>query len=104
MQARESKIDYELDISGDPVDCDRVIVNDAIPASEAAMEAKITAIVTQHHRATIERRLTEAWLDCDCGFLSPNTVTDSHAKASNRQEDSTMIITGALAIDRAIYL
>ena len=45
-QTQESEIDYELDISGDLVDCNRVIVNDAISISEAAMEAEIAAIET----------------------------------------------------------
>ena len=53
-------MDYELDISGDSVDRDFVIVNDAIPTSEAKMEAEIAAIETQCHRATIEHRLAEA--------------------------------------------
>ena len=44
MQAQESEIDYELDISGDLVDRNCVIVNDAIPASEAEIETEIAAI------------------------------------------------------------
>ena len=48
-------MDYELDISGEPVDCDCVVVNYPTSTSEAEMEAEITAIKTQHHRATIER-------------------------------------------------
>ena len=43
-QAQESEIDYELDISGELVDCNHVIVNDPTPASEAEIKAKITAI------------------------------------------------------------
>ena len=59
-QAREPKIDYGFDISGNPVDRNHVIVNDVIPASEAKMEVKIAAIETQCHRTTIEHWLAEA--------------------------------------------
>ena len=97
-------MNYELDISDDSVDHDCVIVNDAIPASEAKMEAEIAVIETQHHRATIERRLTEARSDCNCGFPSPNTITGPHAKAGNHQGNPITTMTGALAINRAAYL
>ena len=69
-QAQESEMDYELDISDEPVDCDCVVVNNPTPASEAEMEAEITAIETQCHRATIERQLAKAWSDCDGNFPS----------------------------------
>ena len=82
-QAQESKMDYELDISGEPVDRNYVIVNDPTPASEAEMEAEIAAIEPQHHRATIKRQLAEAWSDRDCSLSSPTAVTDPHAKAGN---------------------
>ena len=59
-QAQESKMDYEFDIRGDPVDYDRVVVNNSTSVSEAEMEAEIAAIETQHHRATIEHWLAEA--------------------------------------------
>ena len=98
------KIDYEFDISGDPVDRDCVIMNDVIPTSEVMIEAEIATIKTQRHRAIIKRQLAEAWSDCDHDFPSFNNVTDSHAKTGNRQEDPTTTMTGALAIDRAAYL
>ena len=53
-------MDYELDISGNPIDCDHVVVNNSTPASEVEMEAKIAAIETQRHRVTIKHRLAEA--------------------------------------------
>ena len=58
-QAQESEMNYELDISGDFVDHDRVIVNNAIPARKTKMEVEITAIEIQHYRAMIKRWLTE---------------------------------------------
>ena len=79
-------------------------MNDAIPASEAEMEAEITAIETQHHRTTIEHRLAEAQSDRDCGFFSTNTVTGLHAKVGNCQRDPTTTMTSILAIDKAAYL
>ena len=82
-QAQESKIDYELDISSEPMDCNHVVVNDLTPASETEMEAEIAAIETQCYRATIERWLAEAQLDRDCGFPSPTAVTGHHAKIGN---------------------
>ena len=54
VQAQESKMDYELDISDEPIDCDHIVMNDPTPASEAEMEAEIAVIKTQRHRATIE--------------------------------------------------
>ena len=48
-QAQESKMDYELDISDETVDCNCVVVNDPPPASEVEMEAEIVAIETQCH-------------------------------------------------------
>ena len=103
-QARESKINYELDINNDPVDCNCVIVNDAILISEAEMEVEIAAIETQRHRAMTKCRLAQAWSDRDCGFHSPTTMISPHAKTDNRQRDSTTAMTGAFAIDRAAYL
>ena len=103
-QAREFKIDYGLDISDDLMDCDRVIVNNTISASETKMEAKIAAIKTQRHRATIEHWLAEAWSDRDCGFFSLTAVTDPHAKMSNRQKDPTTAMTGTFVINIAAYL
>lgn len=83
-QVRESEMDYELDISDDSVDRNHIIVNDAILASKAEMEAKIAAIETQHHRATIEHWLAEARLNRDCDFSSLTAMTDLHAKMGNR--------------------
>lgn len=102
-QTQKSEIDYELDINSDPVDLNCVIINDVIPASEVKIEAEIAVIETQHHRATIKRQLAEAQSDCDCGFPFSNAMTGPHAKAGNCQRDPTTIMTGALAIDKAIY-
>ena len=83
-QVWESEMDYEFDISDDSVDRNHIIVNDAILASKAKIEAKIAAIETQRHRATIEHWLAEAWLNRDRNFSSPTTMTDLHAKMGNR--------------------
>lgn len=97
-------MNYELNISDEPMDCNCVVVNDPIPASEAEMEVEIAAIKIQHHRATIECRLAEAQLDRDCGFSSPTAMTSHHAKAGDYQIDPTTAIIGTLAIDKVIYL
>ena len=103
-QAQKSKIDYEFEISSDLVNRDCIVVNNSTFTSEAKIEAEITVIETQHHRATIKCRLAEAQSDCDCSFFFSNAVTSPYAKVGNCQKDSTMTMTGALAIDRAAYL
>ena len=104
VQAQESEIDYEFNINGDPVNCNCVIMNDVIPASEAKIEAEIAAIETQRHRATIKYWLVEAQLDCNCDFFSPTAVTSLYVKVGNHQGDSIIAMTGTFTIDRAVYL
>ena len=103
-QAQESKMNYKLDISDEPVNCNCVVVNDPTPVSEAEMEAEIAAIKTQCHQATIERQLAEAWSDHDCSFLSLTAMTGHHAKMGNCQINPTTAMTGALAVDKVVYL
>ena len=88
-----------------------IVANDDIAAS-IVVDAN-TGTVIQDSKSNEDAQAQESEINykldisddsVDCGFFSPNTMAGPHAKAGNRQGDSTTTMIGALAIDRAAYL